>query len=63
VLDQNHVRQRLIAFQSERDYKWKWIANKISVPVVIISEFKNSKKDLWDGSLENLDKFLSSEGY
>jgi hypothetical protein len=63
MADQNQLRERLIKYQQETDCKWKMIANKISVLPIIISDFKNGKKDLWPTSYKTLDEFLTSAGY
>lgn len=60
---QDILRERLIKFFNETGTKQKFVADKIDLPVSVLSRFKTYQKDLTRSSFENLDTFLKNHGY
>lgn len=57
-LTQAEVREKLV--EKSKGLKMKYIAEETGIPREIISKFKNSKRDLYQESLEVLNNFLEN---
>ncbi|MCL2837761.1 MAG: hypothetical protein FWE04_01655 [Oscillospiraceae bacterium] len=62
-MTQESVRNRLCKYIEEKGVKLVFISRKVGVPDYLMAKFKTAKRELWNESLLELDKFLSAENY
>ena len=62
-LSQDNVRDRLIKYVKDNGSKYYHISHSVGIPHYIMSRWKNKHINLWQSSLENVDKYLVEKGY
>ncbi len=61
--NQNELREKLVKYQKDKGVKWIFLADILEISKVTMSDFKNGRINLHDGTCNKLEEFLSGEGY
>ncbi len=63
IILQDVLRMRFLKYLGETGVKQNFVAEKVNLPVSVLSRFKTYQKDLSVSSYDTLDKYLNRQGY